>query len=209
MVKRSDFDNSVPLPPGLDITAISKAIEYIEKQTGDFIELYFEQRNVFSAIVGMFGTRALDSFSTYEKSKHLHTAQQRFPDLIRRGVSAAAITPNDMLESKGSMRDYPIQSHYNHEGWYIVWRYLVDPTESIEVGKPVIVWRVDVVYLTAEDWKYEGSKAGDAGGGRTHTFAVKFPAKRLKGKAVYQRSDIKVRRGKPTPKNGDGKENGH
>ena len=40
--------------------------------------------NVFSAIVGIFGTKALDSVSNYEKHRNVDTAQQRFPDLRRR-----------------------------------------------------------------------------------------------------------------------------
>ena len=53
---------------------------YIEKALNDrdFIDLYFEQANVFSAIVGMFGTKALDSVSSYEKHRHSFTAQTRF-----------------------------------------------------------------------------------------------------------------------------------
>lgn len=43
------------------------------------MEIYHEQANVFSAIVGIFGTKALDSLSSYEKHRHAHTAQQRFP----------------------------------------------------------------------------------------------------------------------------------
>lgn len=66
----------------------------------------------------------------------------------------------------------------------------------------MIIWRVDVVFLTKEDWKYEGSKAGVTGGGRTHTFGVKGPAKKLRGTAVYKRKDIIVKGGKPVPVNG-------
>ncbi len=33
----------------------------------------------------------------------------------------------------------PIQSHYNHDGWYIVWRYVIDPTKRMKPGRPVIV----------------------------------------------------------------------
>ena len=57
------FDPDVRLPAGLDAAAIRRAIEYIETALNDrdFIDLYFEQANVFSAIVGMFGTKALDS----------------------------------------------------------------------------------------------------------------------------------------------------
>lgn len=197
MVNRRDFDPAVPLPSGLTIAALAKAIDHIESQTATFIELYHEQPNVFSAIVGIFGTLALDTHSDFEKSKHSTTAQQRFPDLCRRGISAGKRGPNHCLESKGSKRGYAIQSHYNHPGWYVVWRYLIDPTEQIEAGKPVIIWRVDVVFLTEDDWKYEGSKAATGVGGRTHTFGVKAPKKRLRGTAAFQRRDIVLRGGKP------------
>lgn len=202
MARTEDFNSSVSLPPGLDRGAIRRAIEYIERELAEFIELYFEQANVFSALVGMFGTRALDSVSNYEKHRHAHTAQQRFPDLIRRG-SGPSPSPRDCLESKGSKRPWAIQSHYDHAGWYIVWRYLIDPTESLDAGKPVIVWRVDVVFLEKADWKYEKSAAGDAGGGRTHTFGVKNPANKLKNCGVYRRQDVVIRDGKPIPRNGE------
>ena len=188
-------DPNVPLPPGLPPNAIRSAVGYIEKTIVDLVEIYHEQANVFSAIVGIMGTRALDAVSNYEKHKHLHTAQQRFPDLCRRGYGPS--DPRHCLESKGSKRPWAIQSHYDHPGWYIVWRYLVDPTETIEPDRPVIIWRVDVVFLERSDWKYEKSKAGESGGGRTHTFGVKNPATKLAGCAVYRRTDIVVRDGKP------------
>ena len=164
---------------------------------GDLVDIYYEQMNVFSAIVGIFGTRALDSVSNYEKHRHADTAQQRFPDLCRRGCGSG--DPRNCLESKGSKRPWAIQSHYDHPGWYIVWRYLVDPTESLEAGKPCVVWRVDVVFLEKSDWKYEKSTAGEAGGGRTHTFGVKNAAKKLRNRAVFGRKDVVVRDGKPVP----------
>lgn len=201
MARKSDFDPSVPLPPGLEISAIRRAIDYMERELAELVEIYHEQANVFSAIVGIFGTRALHAVSNYEKHKHVDTAQQRFPDLCRKGCGPRP-TPNDCLESKGSKRPWALQSHYDHPGWYIVWRYLIDPTESLEAGKSVIVWRVDVVFLEKADWKYEKSKAGEAGGGRTHTFGVKEAAKKLRGKAVYRRSDVGIRGGKPIPRNG-------
>ncbi|MBI5863314.1 MAG: hypothetical protein HZB38_02130 [Planctomycetes bacterium] len=202
MARKIDFDPNVPLPPGLELSAIRRAIEYVEKQLTDLVELYFEQANVFSAIVGIFGTKALDAVSNYEKHRHTDVAQQRFPDLRRRGAGARP-SPQDSLESKGSKRPWAIQSHYDHPGWYIVWRYLVDPTESLESGRPVVIWRVDVVFLEKRDWKYEKSTAGESGGGRTHTFGVKEAAKKLKGKAAYRRGDVIIRDGKPIPRNGD------
>lgn len=202
MVRKDDFDPTVPLPPGLDCSAIRRAVEYVEREVADLVEIYFEQSNVFSAIVGIFGTRALDVVSCYEKHRNLDTAQQRFPDLHRRGAPPR-LSPKESLESKASKRPWAIQSHYDHPGWYIVWRYLVDPTESLERGKPVIIWRVDVVFLEKSDWKYEKSGAGQAGGGRTHTFGVKNPATKLRGKAVYQRKDVLIRSSKPVFRNGD------
>ena len=201
MVKDKDFDPQVELPTGLTVAAIRKSVEFIEREAKELIELYIEQANVFSAVVGILGTRALDAFSVYEKSKHTDIAQQRFPDLCRRGAGPNP-SPKDCLESKASKRPWAMQSHYDHAGWYIVWRYLVDSTCSIEARKPVIIWRVDIVFLEKSDWKYEGSTAGESGGGRTHTFSVRLPAQRLNGKAVYCRSDLKIAGGKPTPVNG-------
>ena len=62
------------------------------------------------------------------------------------------------------------------------------------------------MFLKKADWKYEKSTAGEGGGGRTHTFGVKEAAKKLKNAAVYCRSDVIVRDGKPIPKNGHGDE---
>src|SRR6266481_4973952 len=99
MVQSADFDTTVPLPSGLDIGAIRRAVEYIEKELGDLVELYFEQANVFSAVVGIFGTKALHQYSQFEKNKHSDIAAQRFPDLCRRG-RVGKLKPNDCLESK-------------------------------------------------------------------------------------------------------------
>jgi hypothetical protein len=147
------------------------------------------------------GAKALDSVSNFEKHRNLDTAQQRFPDLKRKG-SGPNPTPKDCLESKASKRAWAIQSHFDHPGWYIIWRYLIDPTQTLKPGRPFLIWRVDVVFLEKEDWKYEGSKAGSHGGGRTHTFGVKNPAQKLKGMAVFHRTDIVIRAGKAIPRNG-------
>lgn len=192
----------VPLPPGFGTpSAILRAVDYVERQLTDLVEIYFDQANVFSGIVGIFGARALHEFTNWERNKNVDTMQQRFPDLCRRGCKWPP-NPNECLESKGSKRPWAIQSHYDHAGWYIVWRYLVDRTETIERGRKVIIWRVDIVFLEKTDWKYEGSTAGSTGGGRTHTFGVKNVAKRLHGKAVYKRPDVVIRDGKPVVANG-------
>lgn len=202
MARKEDFNRKVPLPSGLTTTAIQKAIDYIEKELADLVEIYLEQANVFSALVGIYGAKALDATSVYEKHRHQDLAQQRFPDLRKKG-SGPNPSPLVSLESKASKRAWALQSHYDHSGWYIVWRYLVDPTMSLEASKPVIIWRVDVVFLTKEDWKYEASTAGTKGGGRTHTFGLRGPATKLKNAAVYQRKDVRITGGKAVPANGD------
>lgn len=174
---------------------IQKAVEHIESQAADLIDLYLEQANVFSAIVGIFGVRALHAVSPYKKHKHPDVAQQRFPDLSLKGKLNPP--PNEALESKGSTRAWAIQSHYNHSGWYVVWRYLVDTTESVKPGCPVVIWRVDIPFLTQEDWKYEGSGAMEEKGGRTHTFGVSNPATKLAHAAVYTLPGIIIKGGKP------------
>jgi hypothetical protein len=202
MARKEDFNRKVPLPSGLTTTAIQKAIDYIEKGLADLVEIYLEQANVFSALVSIYGAKALDATSVYEKHRHQDLAQQRFPDLRKKG-SGPNPSPLVSLESKASKRPWALQSHYDHSGWYIVWRYLVDPTMSLEANKPVIIWRVDVVFLTKEDWKYEASTAGTSGGGRTHTFGLRRAATKLKNAAVYQRKDVRIIGGKAVPANGD------
>jgi hypothetical protein len=202
MVRKSDFDSSVPLPPGLTITAIRKAMEYVERELADMVEVYFEQANVFSALVGIFATKALDANSVYEKHRHADLAQQRFPDLRKRG-SGAKPTPRESLECKASKRPWALQSHFDHSGWYIIWRYLVDRTCSLEPDRPVIIWRVDVAFIQKDEWKYEGSRAREGRGGRTHTFGLRNPATRLKNAAVYRRSDVQISGGKAVAHNGE------
>jgi hypothetical protein len=84
-----------------------------------------------------------------------------------------------------------------HPGWYIVWRYLVDPTTTIKANCPVVIWRVDVLFIEKDDWKYEGSTAGTGGGGRTHTFGLRRPADKLREAAALVYPHVKLKGGKP------------
>ncbi|MGD1069788.1 MAG: hypothetical protein ABSB15_06580 [Bryobacteraceae bacterium] len=184
------------MPPGLNVTHLKNAIEFVEERAEELLDLYFEQANIFSGVVGIFGVRALDSLSPYKRHKHPDVAQQRFPDLSLRGRLNPP--PREALESKGSTRDWPIQSHYDHPGWYVIWRYAVDPTKRMKRGRAVVVWRVDLPFLKKEDWKYEGSKAAEGTGGRTHTFGIKRPAMLLQNAIVYQAPQIRLSQGKPS-----------
>lgn len=186
----------MPLPRNLTALHVQTAVEHIEREAADLVDLYLEQANVFSAIVGIFGTRALarrQSLQEAQASRHRSTT-------LPRPVLGGPIEPSPLTCSgvKGSTRPWAIQSHYNHPGWYVVWRYLVDTTQSIKPGHPVVIWRVDVVFLTTENWKYETSKAAEGKGGRTHTFGVREAAKTLRGAAAYLLPGIVIRGGKPT-----------
>jgi hypothetical protein len=195
------FDRSVRLPPQLNIDHIRESIEHVEDRATELIDIYFEQANVFSAIVGIMGVQALHALTPYKKHKHPAVAQQRFPDLSLRGRLNPP--PEQALESKASKRSWELQSHYDHSGWYVVWRYAVDPTKRIKPGKMVAIWRVDLPFLRQEDWKYEDSKATEGRGGRTHTFGVKNPAKRFRDSIVYRSPRVVISQGGPVLANSD------
>jgi len=189
------FDKAVALPPALTVAHIRGAINFIEERAEELVELYFEQANVFSGVIGILGVRALDSLSPYKRHKHPDVAQQRFPDLSLRGRIDPP--PNEALESKGSSRPWAIQSHFDHSGWYIVWRYAIDPTKLMKRGRLVLVWRVDLPFLRKQDWKYEGSGAKEGAGGRTHTFGIRNPAAVIRKAIVYQCPRIQLSRSRP------------
>ncbi|MYA84691.1 MAG: hypothetical protein F4Y12_03800 [Acidimicrobiaceae bacterium] len=200
-MRRDDFDPSVVLPNGLTVAAVRSAVDFIERDMDGLVEIYFEQSNMFSGLVSIWGTKALDMHSVYEKNRNRDVAAGKFPDLQRRG-SPTPPPPQDCLESKASIRPWQIQAHFDHPGWYIVWRYLIDTTNTYERDRQVIIWRVDVAFLNRDDWKYERSTSGPHGGGRTETWGLIKPATKLRGKAVYARSDVAIKGGKPVPANG-------
>ena len=90
MVRADDFNRDVPLPAGLTIAAIRKTIEYVERELADLVDIYFQQANVFSAIVGIFAIKGLEANSVYERHRDADVAQQRFPDL-KTGVGVPEI----------------------------------------------------------------------------------------------------------------------
>jgi hypothetical protein len=56
---------------------------------------------------------------------------------------------------------------------------------TIKANRAIVIWRVDVVFLTSADWKYEGSSAGAGQGGRTHSFGVIRAAEKLRSASAY------------------------
>lgn len=106
------------LSAGLEPIHIRNSVSFVEERVADLVDLYYEQANTFSGIVGTFGVRALDALSPYKRHKHPDIAQQRFPDLSLGGQLNPP--PSLALESKGSIRPWAVQSHYDHPGWYII-----------------------------------------------------------------------------------------
>ena len=64
-------------------------------------------------------------------------------------------------------------------------------------GRVVLIWRVDIPLLSQDHWKYEGSKAAEGKGGRTHTFGVKNPRSVISTAIVYQVPAVCLVKGKP------------
>ncbi len=69
------FARSVALPPELKISHLREAIEHVEGRASELIDIYFEQANVFSGIVGIMGVQALHALSPYKKHKHPDVAR--------------------------------------------------------------------------------------------------------------------------------------
>jgi hypothetical protein len=69
----------------LTVTHLKSAIGFVEEKAEELIDLYLEQANIFSAVVGFTGVRALDSLSPYKRHKHPGIAQRRFPELSLEG----------------------------------------------------------------------------------------------------------------------------
>ena len=205
MTNRNDrsawLNHRVALPPGLTAGQLARVIASVEDEVEQFVDVYFEPANVFSALVGIFAARAFSALTVYEKPRRRDLAQQRFPDLKRRGAADPPLA-GDSLAIKASLRPWAVPAHYNHSGWYCIIRYLVDATGTIAPGKHLVIWRVHIAFLEETDWKYEGSTAGAGSGGRTHTFGVIKPAAKFRDAAAFNRPDIVIKSGKPAPRNG-------
>jgi hypothetical protein len=152
------------LPDGLTAAIIRDAVVIVEMKANLVPELYEVQPSVFSSAMSTFGVYALDQIGPYRR-----LVATKYPDLAMNGIG---------LESKASTREWAVQSHYNHAGWYVIWRY------SVREGVAK-VFRVDVVLLEERHWRYEPSTAREGKGGRTHTFRVLRPAVVLRHATIY------------------------
>ena len=87
----------MPLPKELKPIHIEKAVAHVEKECADLIDIYFEQPNVFSAIVGIFGIRALHAEG---KGGRTHTFGVKKPSKILKGCAAYELPGIGIKNSK-------------------------------------------------------------------------------------------------------------
>jgi len=177
MARKDDFNRSVPLPPGLTVTSIEKAIDYVERELAHLVEIYLEQANVFSGMVGIYATRALDANSVYEKHRHTGLAQTRFPDLKKRG-SGPNPPPEHCLECKASKRPWAVQSHYDHPGWYIVCGATLSTRRArLSAKSPLLYGGWTSCFLRRRTGSTKRAQPGkEAAGGRTRSESETPPA---------------------------------
>ncbi len=179
---------------GIQVAAMQNIIDKVEEVASDYIDVYLDQRNLFSALVGAFAIRAIADHTVFDRNPHRYRAQQYFPDLTPHGQDPANLRPTSYLEVKASKRTWSLDAHGNHEGWYMVFRYMVMANGCHVAGhtRSVFVGRVDLMYLNQANWCYQPSLAGPGVAGRTHTFSLLQPSNTLNGNHVFLRSGIKM-----------------
>ena len=168
------FIPGAPLPPGLTqehlalvLNETHKVVRLINatliRAAGRALPAYIQGNN-FSGIVSNILT---DSFSRLSPFKHNH--DQRYPDLICRGMRGAA---NVGLEVKTTVQQGKGgESHNGHPGWHVIACFAVDATSG-DI-KFIHVMFADLTGHTAShpDWKYVGSSENaDTGSRRTETY---------------------------------------
>src|SRR5580658_4059826 len=75
-------------------------------------------------------------------------------------------------------------------------RHRSDQADETRQGGRCLAGRYSVP--AKEHWKYEGSRAAEGHGGRTHTFGIKNPAIVIRDAVIYQAPKVRLYRGKPS-----------
>ena len=134
------------LPSGLTTEHIYTAIGHIEAVANQVYEAMGDQQlNLLSNLVGGLGVAALDRSSPYHRDPDPNIAHTHFPDLKNeRGVP---------LECKGNHGFNSPNAHNQEEGWFIIWRYVIDKEKRLDQNRILKIFRVDIGYLLINDWK--------------------------------------------------------
>ena len=152
------------------------------------------------------------------------SSEKPFEDFIRSSPTRAeerAIAPHPSLKPQAFMRQIVRASLPLGAGTVLdpfmgggstIAAALALGYESIGIESDAVFYRMaeraipklaELNFLREQDWKYEGSKAGEGRGGRTHTFGVKLPADRFARAIAYRHPKIVLRQSRPTLANGE------
>ncbi|MBI1785820.1 helix-turn-helix transcriptional regulator [Candidatus Sumerlaeota bacterium] len=198
------FIHDAPLPPFLDISHVSAALNETHKiirlinaslikASGRPLPSYIQGNN-FSGIVSNV---LCDSFSRLSPYKHNHA--QRYPDLVCKGANdeilAGLEVKTTILPGKGG------ESHNGHSGWHLVACFNLDG-QSGDIRFVHVMFANLIGHGKARaDWQYVGSKVNkETGSQRTETYTT-TPAgtAKLRHGTVYLDPAINISRWRTSP----------
>lgn len=201
------FRRSVPLPEGLRIHHLQKAMnhtQYVFYKINQnlIVEIgrslnQFIQKNNFSGLVSNIFTDSLSMFSPYK-----HNGDQSYPDLIN---PLANNGESEGLEVKATIKiGKGGESHNGHSGWHTIICYEILDTGNIEFLH-VMFANLKGHQQENSDWKYVGSSVNKATGSqRTETYNTNGQGTtKLRDGSVFLNSNkIKFNRWNQTRLNG-------
>ena len=173
-VNNDFFRQTVPLPPGLKIEALSRAmlkVQYLIAQLNSrLIDIgagplrSLVQGNNFSGIISNLLTKTLDEYSLYRDN-----SEQRYPDLIY--IQGAESVGLEVKATKNVGKGG--ESHNGHSGWHLIACY-----EFCGVMHNIRFIHMMCADLSGHnenepDWKYLGSRVNsETGSQRTETYVT-------------------------------------
>ncbi|MCD4824336.1 MAG: hypothetical protein K8S55_06995 [Phycisphaerae bacterium] len=168
-IVKLDMFNDVPLPTGLKIGHLEKAMNYTASMIASINRdmcrgigsplIQFIQANNFSGIISNILTSGLDKYSPY---KHNH--DQRFPDLKNAGGMGLEMKAANKAGKGG-------ESHNGHGGWHLIACFELDEENgNIQFVQLEIAELISNLDEPEGDWHYCGSKVNASGSRRTETY---------------------------------------
>ncbi len=188
-VNQNFFRPDVPLPPGLNIESLSRAMTQVQyiiaKLNARLIDIGTDpfstliQGNNFSGIVSNLLTKAIHEHSPYKDN-----SEQKYPDLICRHDSGEIIgleVKTTKNVGKGG------ESHNGHSGWHLLSCYEFYSSEHNIRFIHIMCAYLNSHKSEAPDWKYLGSRVNaETGSQRTETYITNlYGTTKLRDGSVY------------------------
>lgn len=184
------FRRSVPLPPGLTIEQLGRAMDETQRLVhlinagltvtgGELLSRYIQANN-YSGIVSNILCDSLHRYSAYK-----HYSAQGFPDLMYRNKAGREVGG---LEVKATTRPGKGgESHNGHSGWHLVAHFAADADTGDITFRHMMIADLNGHMQPDSDWKYQGSRVkAETGSQRTETY-ITTPAgtAKLRHGSVY------------------------